>query len=105
MRLRWDFPSNWNGPEPHVMNERDLFLSALEIEGSAARKAHLQAACAGNVELLARVESLLASHEDHPEFLAIPAVEQLVDRLAEGAAVADGNGQGASGVEAPASHR
>jgi hypothetical protein len=61
------------------MNERDLFLSALEIEDPAARKAHLQAACSDNVELLSRVESLLASHEGESQFLQTPVVEQLGD--------------------------
>lgn len=61
------------------MNERDLFLSALEIEDSAARKAHLQSACAGNAELLSRVESLLASHEGASRFLQTPVGEQLGD--------------------------
>ncbi len=61
------------------MNERDLFLSALEIEDPAARKAHLQSACADNGELLTRVESLLASHEGESRFLQTPVVEQLED--------------------------
>jgi serine/threonine protein kinase len=64
------------------MNERDLFLSALEIEDPAARKAHLQSACAGNGELLTRVESLLASHEGASRFLQTPVVEQLGDEPA-----------------------
>jgi formylglycine-generating enzyme required for sulfatase activity/Leucine-rich repeat (LRR) protein len=59
------------------MNERDLFLSALEIEDPAGRRAHLQSACADNAELLIRVESLLASHEGESRFLHTPVVEQL----------------------------
>ena len=51
------------------MNERDLFLSALEIEDLPPVQAHLQSACAGDAALLARVESLLASHEGHSRFL------------------------------------
>lgn len=64
------------------MNERDLFLSALEIEDPSARKTHLQAACADNAELLARVEALLASHEGESRFLQTPVVEQLGDEIA-----------------------
>ena len=48
----------------------------LEIK-DPERKAYLQSACAGDSGLLARVESLLASHENHSEFLATPAMEQL----------------------------
>src|SRR5215203_49864 len=59
------------------MNERDLFISALELDDPAARKAHLQSACAGDVGLLARVESLLASHEGASAFLQTPVAEQL----------------------------
>ncbi len=61
------------------MNERDIFLSSLEIEDPAARQAHLEAACAGNPELLASVQSLLASHDSPSLFLQTPAVQQLVD--------------------------
>ncbi|MCE9525213.1 MAG: protein kinase [Planctomycetales bacterium] len=59
------------------MNERDLFLSALEIEDSAARKAHLESACADDADLLIRVESLLASHDGESQFLQTPVGEQL----------------------------
>jgi len=61
------------------MNERDLFLSALEIEDPEDRKAHLQAACADDADLLTRVESLLASHEGESRFLQTPVGEQLGD--------------------------
>ena len=61
------------------MQERELFLSALEIGDSQARAEHLKAACAGDAELLARVQSLLDSHEGPTEFLNTPAVEQLAD--------------------------
>jgi hypothetical protein len=61
------------------MKERELFLAALEIVDSAARPAHLQAECAGDAELLARVEVLLASHEVQSQFLNTPMVEQIAD--------------------------
>ena len=61
------------------MNERDLFLSALEIEDPKARQAHLHAACADDSELLSRVEALLASHESQSQFLNTPVVEQISD--------------------------
>lgn len=59
------------------MNERDIFLSSLDIEDPAARKAHLQSACNGDAALLTRVESLLASHEGGSVFLNMPVVEQM----------------------------
>ncbi len=59
------------------MNERDLFLSALEIEDLEARQAHLQEVCADDSELLARVEALLVSHESQSQFLNTPVVEQI----------------------------
>ncbi len=59
------------------MTERELFVAALEIDDPAARKAHLRSACGDDADLLRRVESLLASHEDHSQFLETPVVEQL----------------------------
>ncbi len=61
------------------MQEREIFLCALEIDDPKARAAHLSAACAGDAELQARVESLLASHEGPSQFLKTPAVRQLAD--------------------------
>lgn len=66
------------------MNERELFLSALEIDDPQARQAHLESACAGDVGLLARVTALLASHEGDSRFLNIPVVQQIADEAAEG---------------------
>jgi hypothetical protein len=37
------------------MNDRELFLSALEIEATEERQQYLVSACAGDAELLARV--------------------------------------------------
>ena len=45
------------------MNERDLFMAALQIEGAAERSAHLDRACAGQGALRQRVEALLAAFE------------------------------------------
>lgn len=61
------------------MHERDIFLSALEINDPQSRAEHLKVACAGDQELLARIESLLASHEGPSQFLKTPVVEQLVE--------------------------
>ncbi|MEZ5940777.1 MAG: SUMF1/EgtB/PvdO family nonheme iron enzyme [Planctomycetaceae bacterium] len=59
------------------MTERDIFLAALEIDDLDARQAHVESACAGDTELLSRVQALLASHESQSQFLDTPAVEQI----------------------------
>jgi hypothetical protein len=59
------------------MNERTLFLTALEKEDPAQRTAYLDEACAGDAALRARVEALLESHQREGKFLDVPAVEQL----------------------------
>ena len=59
------------------MNERDIFVSALEIDDPEARRAHLQSACGDDPDLLRRVESLLASHEANSRFLETPVGKQL----------------------------
>src|SRR5262245_24211254 len=59
------------------MNERTLFLTALEKEDPAQRAAYLDEVCAGDAALRARVEALLESHQREGKFLDVPAVEQL----------------------------
>jgi WD40 repeat protein len=59
------------------MNARTVFLTALEKEDSAERRAYLDTACADDATLRARVEALLRSHEREGEFLDVPAPEQL----------------------------
>jgi WD40 repeat protein len=61
-----------------AMNERTVFLTALEKEDSAQRKEYLDQVCAGDPALRDRVEALLRSHEREGKFLDVPAVEQLV---------------------------
>jgi serine/threonine protein kinase len=55
------------------MNERDLFMAALQIEGAAERSAHLDRACAGQTALRQRVEALLAAFVQAGSFLQQPA--------------------------------
>lgn len=59
------------------MNERDIFLSALEISDPQARKSHVVELCGNDNELLDRVEALLTSHEGQSQFLQTPAIEQM----------------------------
>ena len=65
------------------MNEQELFLSALEIEDAEARRAHVLTACVDDPELLKRVESLLAAHESHSQFLNTPVVDQMSEEPLE----------------------
>lgn len=59
------------------MNEREIFLSALDIDDLAARQVHVETACAGDSELLARVKSLLCLNDSPSQFLESPVVAQL----------------------------
>ncbi|MHC5536754.1 bifunctional serine/threonine-protein kinase/formylglycine-generating enzyme family protein [Singulisphaera rosea] len=61
------------------MNERDLFLAALEISDPVARRTYLCSACEGNAELIAAVGLLLASHDGQSQFLNVPVVGQIAE--------------------------
>lgn len=63
------------------MTEREIFLSALEIEDPAVRQAHVQAACAGDSALQARVESLLTLNESQSPFLETPVAQQMAGEI------------------------
>ena len=51
------------------MNERDIFMAAVQREASAERRAYVAEACQGNDELRRGVEALLAAHERAGGFL------------------------------------
>jgi Protein kinase domain/Right handed beta helix region len=55
------------------MTEETIFLGAIEKQDPTERIAYLDRACAGNSELRARVEALLASHQATDSFLDVPA--------------------------------
>jgi eukaryotic-like serine/threonine-protein kinase len=61
------------------MNERTVFLAALDITDPAARSTYLDRACAGNSKLRLQVDALLAADARSGEFLAVPALAQMVD--------------------------
>jgi serine/threonine protein kinase/tetratricopeptide (TPR) repeat protein len=54
------------------MNEREIFIGALQRESSAERAAYLAQACGGNADLLHGVQALLDVHERAGGFLAAP---------------------------------
>jgi serine/threonine protein kinase/WD40 repeat protein len=62
------------------MNERTIFMEALERETPAERSDYLDAACAGDAALRQRVEALLRSHEQAGEFLGKPPAERLAEQ-------------------------
>jgi serine/threonine protein kinase len=55
------------------MTEETIFLGAIEKQDPTERIAYLDEACAGDSELRARVEALLASHQATDSFLDVPA--------------------------------
>lgn len=80
------------------MNERELFLSALEIEDPEQRRHHLEERCRDDHELQVRVESLLASHESQSRFLNLPIADQLENRSEPSGRISDDQGTETCGV-------
>ncbi len=64
------------------MNERSIFLEALEKDALAGRSAYLDEACGGDLAMRQRVEALLSSHEQAGSFLGKPVPERLAEKLA-----------------------
>ncbi|HTU88466.1 MAG TPA: hypothetical protein VMF69_00060, partial [Gemmataceae bacterium] len=56
------------------MNERSLFLAALDIADPSERSAYLDRACAGDAALRAQVEQLLKAHQASGSFMQHPAI-------------------------------
>ena len=54
------------------MNERTIFMAALDIDDSADRRAYLEESCRGNPDLRKRVEALIHSHKQAVNFLNSP---------------------------------
>src|SRR5580692_9400316 len=54
------------------MNERDVFIEALQKESRVQRQGYLDEACGGDETLKKQVESLLAVHERVGSFLQEP---------------------------------
>src|SRR5262245_44785884 len=54
------------------MTERDIFIGAVQRGDSGERRAYLDAACAGDAGLRARVEGLLAVYDRAGSFLEPP---------------------------------
>src|SRR5687767_15277841 len=82
------------------MNERDIFLAALDIADPAEQAAYVSRTCAGNPTLLRQVETLLAAHERSGEFLAVPALRQIAGGTPAGATPGNVTGAEHQGVQA-----
>ena len=65
------------------MNERSIFLDALELTDAEERRRYLDQACGDDQQLRSQVEELLASHNDASSFLEKPP-EGLVATIAAG---------------------
>ena len=59
------------------MNEREVFIAALQKESAAERRAYLAAACGEDEELRREVEALLAVHERAGSFLERPLADPM----------------------------
>jgi tetratricopeptide (TPR) repeat protein/tRNA A-37 threonylcarbamoyl transferase component Bud32 len=64
------------------MNEREIFMAALQQEGPVARRAFVEEACRGADDLRRGVEALLEAHEKAASFLEEP-LQHLADTVAE----------------------
>ena len=65
------------------MQERDLFICALEIDDPAARREYLDKTCADNPELRGRIERLLNRVTEAADFLDHPAADLCADSVHE----------------------
>jgi hypothetical protein len=63
------------------MNERSIFLEALDKEDATERSAFLDTSCAGDNALRRRVEALLQSHVEAGSFLGKLAPQRLAEEL------------------------
>src|SRR5512138_732876 len=64
------------------MNERTIFLEALDTADLTQRSAFLDTACAGDEALRQRVEALLHSHQEAGSFLGKLAPQRVAEELA-----------------------
>ena len=58
-----------------IVDAKDIFFKAIEIESTDDRRAFLDSACNDDALLRKRVEALLAAHDDPDSYLAKPAAK------------------------------
>ena len=83
------------------MDERSIFMAALERESPPERSAYLDDACGGDTALRQRVEALLASHEQAGSFLRTPVPERLAEKVATPEHLEDTRGGAPTAQERP----
>lgn len=66
------------------MQERSIFMAALDHQAPDQRSAFLDQACGNDPALRQRVEELLKSHVDAGAFLGTPVAERLAEQLGKG---------------------
>lgn len=66
------------------MNERQIFLAAVEIENIDEQTKRVQELCGDDANLRLRVEELLRSHNADDSFLESPAIERVEETLISG---------------------
>ncbi len=72
------------------MNERDIFIDALNKQNAAERALFLDGACGGNADLREQVEALLREHDQLGSFLESPAAGLSSPFRGEGSGVRQG---------------
>src|SRR5262245_3419737 len=65
------------------MNEREIFVAALQIDDPVHRAAHLDEACRANAALRQRIEHLLENYKQAGSFLDSPAAEAPMSAFAK----------------------
>lgn len=78
------------------MNEREIFLAALDIVDPAARRECLDRACQGDRALRDSIEALFRSHESTESFLQTPIVEVSAEAPVE---IAQADSDGSTSVD------
>jgi serine/threonine protein kinase/tetratricopeptide (TPR) repeat protein len=83
------------------MDERSIFMAALERESAPERSAYLDEACGGDTALRQRVEALLTSHQQAGSFLRMPVPERLAEKVGTPAPLEEAGGDAPATEERP----
>jgi endonuclease YncB( thermonuclease family) len=75
------------------MNERSIFMAALEKDTPDERSSYLDEACGDDTAMRQRVEALLQSHEHAGNFLGKPAPERLAEELVDSEKLGETQGE------------
>jgi serine/threonine protein kinase/tetratricopeptide (TPR) repeat protein len=87
------------------MDERSIFMAAVERESPPERSAYLDKACGGDAALRQRIEALLVSHEQAGTFLRMPVPERLAEKAATPEKPDETLGEAPAARERPEAHQ